>query len=195
MKRNNSALQHGNDETYFRDVVTSLMQTDALRMQCLRAVRELALPQGYIGAGFLRNAIWDYLHAKNASTELNDVDVIYFSPSSAKSEDAKLETVLANAVPSVNWEVKNQAHMHKKHGHAPYENCEQAISNWVEQETCVAVRLTNKDGIEVLAPFGLSANFASTISLSPKFKRKEVLMQRVKQKAWLTQWPNLQLKA
>ena len=46
--------------------------------ECLEAVSSLWLPDWYIAAGFLRNAIWDALHAKSVRTPLNDIDVIYY---------------------------------------------------------------------------------------------------------------------
>jgi len=180
-------------EESYKACVSRLLQADSLRMACLKAVRALELPQGYIGAGFLRNAIWDHLHHKPSPTPLNDIDVIYFSKATPKQEDKALQARLSNAMPDVNWQVKNQAHMHTKHNHEPYSSCEHAISYWVERETCVAVRLTDNDQIDVLAPFGLNANFAETISLSPLFKRPDVMHKRVEEKGWLTLWPKLQL--
>jgi uncharacterized protein len=55
-----------------------LIQRDAWRMECLEAVESLGLPDWYIAAGFLRNAIWDALHDKSERTPLNDVDVVYY---------------------------------------------------------------------------------------------------------------------
>jgi hypothetical protein len=83
--------------------------------------------------------------------------------------------------------------MHLAHDHAPYKNCHEAISYWIEQETCVAVRLTESGDIDVLAPFGLSANFAGTLSINPKHPRPDVFKQIVHAKNWLTQWPSLKV--
>ncbi|MDK2765472.1 MAG: nucleotidyltransferase family protein, partial [Alteromonas macleodii] len=163
-----------------------IIKRDPFRMRCLRALRALDLPQGYIGAGFVRNAIWDELHARATPTPLNDIDVIYFSgginpPQSVASADNTLELVpqpqayspnsaavkpglkaqeqaiereLVRMVPQANWQVKNQARMHVAHEHAPYQNCHDAISYWIERETCVAVRLLANDDLDILAPFG-----------------------------------------
>ena len=202
-----------------------IIKRDPFRMRCLRALRALDLPQGYIGAGFVRNAIWDELHARATPTPLNDIDVIYFSgeinpPQSVASADNTLESVpqpqayssnsaavkprlkaqeqaiereLARMVPQANWQVKNQAHMHEAHEHAPYQNCHDAISYWIERETCVAVRLLANDDLDILAPFGLEANFAGTISINPKYPRPEVFKQRLASKNWLTVWPLLKV--
>ena len=202
-----------------------IIKRDPFRMRCLRALRALELPQGYIGAGFVRNAIWDELHARATPTPLNDIDVIYFSgeinpPQSVASADNTLESVpqpqayspnsvavkpglkaqeqaiereLARMVPQANWQVKNQARMHVAHAHAPYQNCHDAISYWIERETCVAVRLLANDDLDILAPFGLEANFAGTISINPKYPRPEVFKQRLASKNWLTVWPLLKV--
>ena len=202
-----------------------IIKRDPFRMRCLRALRALDLPQGYIGAGFVRNAIWDELHARATPTPLNDIDVIYFSgeinpPQSVASADNTLESVpqpqayspnsaaansglkaqeqaiereLARMVPQANWQVKNQARMHVAHAHAPYQNCHDAISYWIERETCVAVRLLANDDLDILAPFGLEANFAGNISINPKYPRPEVFKQRLASKNWLTVWPLLTL--
>ena len=202
-----------------------IIKRDPFRMRCLRALRALDLPQGYIGAGFVRNAIWDELHARATPTPLNDIDVIYFSgeinpPQSVASADNALESVpqpqayspnstavkpglkaqekaiereLARMVPQANWQVKNQARMHVAHAHAPYPNCHDAISYWIERETCVAIRLLANDDLDILAPFGLEANFAGTISINPKYPRPEVFKQRLASKNWLTVWPLLKV--
>ena len=195
-----------------------IIKRDPFRMDCLHALRMLDLPQGYIGAGFVRNAIWDDLHNNDISTSLNDIDVIYFSDEVSQTqsihalnlpkekEDAQsqalfltklkeqeIERELSRLVPQANWQVKNQARMHVAHAHAPYQNCHDAISYWIERETCVAVRLLANDDLDILAPFGLEANFAGTISINPKYPRPEVFKQRLASKNWLTVWPLLKV--
>lgn len=56
-----------------------VIEADSIRMECLQAVRALNLPDWFIAAGFVRNAIWDHLHSL-PMTPLNDVDVVYFDP-------------------------------------------------------------------------------------------------------------------
>ena len=51
-------------------------QTEMIRL--LRAVEELRLPDCWIGAGFVRNAVWDALHGRTPDCGLlNDVDVVF----------------------------------------------------------------------------------------------------------------------
>ena len=200
-----------------------IIKRDPFRMDCLHALRSLDLPQGYIGAGFLRNAIWDELHERGKPTPLNDIDVIYFSDeitvsqnvavaqtstepafqqqehsritaaakSEIKNQEKAIERQLTQIMPQANWQVKNQARMHLAHGHSPYKSSHEAISYWIERETCVAIRLLANDDLDVLAPFGLVANFAGTISINPQYPRPEVFKQRLASKNWLTVWPSL----
>ena len=202
--------------------VCEIIQADYQRMSCLHALQQLALPQSYLGAGFLRNAIWDFLHQKSTPTPLNDVDVIYFdADNTQRGKDTFYEMQLNEALPQVKWQVKNQARMHVLHGHTPYKNCEDAISYWIEKETCVALALSTKGSaalsssasasasakarlsssfetagpFEILAPFGLEANFAGTISINPKYPRPDVFNERIRNKRWCEIWPTLTVKS
>ena len=62
------------------DRVIHLIKQDKLRLKALDCVYHLDLPQCYIAAGFVRNVVWDHLHKFTNSSQLNDVDVIYFNP-------------------------------------------------------------------------------------------------------------------
>lgn len=177
-----------------RRYIERILIADAYRMECLHALRALNLPQGYIGAGFLRNAIWDAQHGYRARTPLNDVDVIYFDAhDQSVASECAIKEALQQQCPTVPWQVKNQARMHIQHNHAPYTSCEDAISMWIERETCVAMRMSKDDAFEFLAPFGLSQNMAGTISVNPKISRPDVFHRRVATKKWLKQWPQLRL--
>ncbi|APE07508.1 hypothetical protein BM528_03140 [Alteromonas sp. RW2A1] len=209
-----SSINMSSSQYYQR--VCHLIEGDAFRMECLQALEQLALPQGYIGAGFLRNAIWDDLHGKKTSTPLNDVDVIYFdahvlntsfvsnishtlNPSDSvnreREQDLAFQEQLNALLPGVNWQVKNQARMHVLHDHAPYKDCEDAISYWIERETCVAIALSTVNQFDILAPFGLAHNFKGQISINPKLPRYEIFNKRVTDKKWCDIWPQLKVVA
>jgi len=90
-----------------------LIQRDAWRMECLEAVESLDLPDWYIAAGFLRNAIWDAVHDKPERTTLNDVDVVYYDRGGPGAiDEAQVEAALKTRCPEVKWEARNQARMH-----------------------------------------------------------------------------------
>ncbi|MDD2059113.1 nucleotidyltransferase family protein [Pseudomonas putida] len=76
-------------------------------------MRSLHLPDCWIGAGFVRNAVWDYLHGRDSSPVSTDVDVIWFDAKRCTpDQDDALEAILRDLDPNVMWSVKNQARMH-----------------------------------------------------------------------------------
>jgi hypothetical protein len=63
------------------DHLTQLQTTltkDPARLRVLQLVRTLGLPDCWVGAGFVRSAIWDLQHDRNHSPLPPDIDVIWF---------------------------------------------------------------------------------------------------------------------
>ncbi|WP_299013148.1 nucleotidyltransferase family protein [uncultured Photobacterium sp.] len=178
----------------YQDQTAKLILADKYRMDCLRAARELNLPDWYLGAGFLRNAIWDHLHGKEQMTPLNDIDFVYFDTKHVclKTEQ-QIEAQLQQCFPVVSWEVRNQARMHVKHGHQPYSDTVAAISQWIEVPTCVGVRLEPDDKLVFCAPFGLGENWSLKVRINPNNSRPEIFRQRIAEKNWLKLWSKLQI--
>ena len=173
-----------------------LIQSDPWRMECLDAVDALGLPDWYIAAGFLRNAIWDALHAKSARTPLNDVDVIYYDLGDhGTAAEAQIESVLQARCPTVKWEARNQARMHLRNGHAPYRDSAHAIAHWIETPTCVGVRIGRDRRLEIVAPYGLAENWSLRVAPNPRIRYPAALFtQRVREKRWLEYWPQLRVE-
>ncbi|WP_137166760.1 nucleotidyltransferase family protein [Salinimonas lutimaris] len=170
-----------------------LIANSDFHMQCLYAADKLGLHDWMIGTGFVRNLIWDHTHGKASATSLNDIDLIYFDRQHAdKPHDMMLEKQLNHGAANPVWEVRNQARMHLKKGHQPYQNSTQAISYWVETATCVGVRL-EQGMIKIIAPLGLANNWAGIVRRNPAFSDSAVFLQRVAQKQWLSTWPQLRL--
>lgn len=167
-----------------------ITKSDDWMLSVLQNVRDLRLQDCWIGAGFVRNKIWDIKHCKNR-TELNDIDVIYYNKQhSSKVKDANLELKLKNIHPNYNWSVKNQARMHLRNNHAPYANCEDAISFWPETATAIAIRLNDKDEIEYIAPYGLNDLFYLVVQPTPNFDLT-MYKHRIEKKDWKKTWNKL----
>lgn len=95
----------------------ALLLNDALRMEALIALRRLHLPDGWIGAGFVRDAVWAYQHKYPRSPVPADVDVVWFNDSQcSEAQDREREATLKRLSPAFNWSVKNQARMHRRNG-------------------------------------------------------------------------------
>lgn len=56
------------------DLVQRILRSDDWFMSVLRAARTTDLPDWFIGAGAIRNTVWDYLHGYTVPTPLADVD-------------------------------------------------------------------------------------------------------------------------
>lgn len=177
----------------YQNTLQALLEDDPYRMEILRAVSTLSLPDCWVAAGFVRNLVWDHLHHKK--TVLNDVDVIYYSQTDTQGQLGVHGTrQLQSLLPKVNWQVKNQALMHIKGQHSQYLSSADAMSFWPEQETAVAVKLEEYGTFSIVAPFGLTSLFKGYITFNQKAD-KQAFWQRVEQKCWLTTWPKLVIKS
>ena len=179
----------GSGLTLVRD---ALLAADG-RMAMLRAVASLRLPDCWVAAGVVRNAVWDALHLCARSTPLADVDVIWFDRTRTDPAlDRSLEDRLSAMVPGVVWSVKNQARMHLRNGHEPYADCRDAMRFWPETATGVAARLTDAGAIEVQSAYGLD----DLLGLKLRPSGPEALFrERVAAKRWLEIWPKLTVVA
>ncbi|MEX0631544.1 nucleotidyltransferase family protein [Serratia ureilytica] len=172
-----------------RQIIDWLQQDDA-RMAALRTVRRLGLNDWCLGAGFVRNLVWDRRHGYVEPTPLNDIDVIHFDAERADAErDRMLEARLQQWLPQP-WSVKNQARMHLRGGRAPYRNSEEAISFWTEVETAIGARLNADDSLTLVAPSARGA-VRRHHHLQRENGDRAAYAQRVLDKGWLQRWPRL----
>src|ERR1700758_643806 len=106
------------------DDIANFLADQSRIMSLLRPVAALGIEDCWVGAGLIRNAIWDHLHgiAIEPLAE-SDVDVVYCDYSNARLErDISIESRLIDQFPHVPWSVHNQARMHERNGDAPYRN-------------------------------------------------------------------------
>lgn len=165
-------------------------------MRALRAVRSLALPDCWIAAGFVRDAVWDHLHGCEPAEPCGDVDVVWFDPESpAAAHDVALEERLTSECPGPTWSVKNQARMHQRNGDRPYATVAEAMTHWPETATAVAVRLIDSDDIEISAPLGLGDLYRLRLVPTADFaeQKRTVFDERVSSKRWFERYPLLRL--
>lgn len=95
------------------DELRAILRGNRWFMEVLTAVRHCGPPNWVVGAGVIRNIVWDHLQGYVTPTPVKDVDVPFFDPSDVSRErDAALERQLHEAMPSAPWEVTNQAGVH-----------------------------------------------------------------------------------
>jgi hypothetical protein len=89
--------------------IVSILRNDPLRWHILELVRSIELPDCWIGAGFVRNAIWDHLHDRAPSPLTGDVDVIWYDPDRTDPGlDRACEDALRTVEPAIAWSVKTK---------------------------------------------------------------------------------------
>lgn len=183
--------------SFAQDLCHIIAQSDAF-MALLRAVRDIALPQGCVGAGALRSLVWDSLHNRRGWSMPSDIDVAYFDPADlSEAAQAGYLARLQEHSPGVPWEVVNQAGVHRWYGQhfgtdvPPLASLEAAIATWPEYATCVAVRLTAEGQLDIVAPYGLDDLFSMTIRHNPARVSVTDYRRRVQAKRYTERWPNV----
>ncbi|MDI4634992.1 nucleotidyltransferase family protein [Pelomonas sp. V22] len=169
-------------------------------MEGLRAARSLGLSSWCIGAGAVRNLVWDSLHGRSGRPELADVDLVYFDAHSmqAGSEQA-LQQRLQAVCPELPWEVCNQARVHLwfeahfGHAVAPLQSLEESVACWPEYATAVGLWLDERDEIQVIAPHGLDDLFGCVVRRNPQRVSSETYRQRLAQKRYAERWPQVRV--
>lgn len=182
------------------DELLAMVRASPWFMDALQAVRALRLASWCIGAGAVRNLVWDTLHGHAVPSALADVDVAYFDPAAlgADAEQA-LQCRLDTAAPGYPWEVTNQARVHlwfeEVFGHAvpPLESLEAAVASWPEFATAVGITLDEDGALRVIAPHGLDDLFGMVVRRNPLRVSLETYRRRVAQKRYAERWPRVRV--
>ncbi|MAZ40798.1 hypothetical protein CL654_01635 [bacterium] len=177
--------------------ILNLIREDKWMMDVLHIAEKLNLPNWVIGAGFVRNKVWDYLHGYNKK-EVNtpDIDLVYYDPDgNDEKADEELSQKLIRET-NIQWEVVNEVYAHVWNKIPPYSSVEDAISQWPETATGIGVRLENGD-LKLIAPHGIEDLVDLVVRISPKFPNPnavEIVKERVRTKKWKAKWSKLTVK-
>jgi uncharacterized protein len=168
----------------------------------LDAGQSLELSSWCIGAGALRNLVWDRLHDHGQPSPLRDIDFAHFDSNDlSPAQDRALQTRLTRMCPHEPWEVTNQAAVHlwfERHfGHAvpPLPSLEAAVASWPEFATSVAVTRDMAGGLRVIAPHGLDDLFDMVVRRNPTRVSLQTYRQRVRDKDYAARWPRVRVLA
>lgn len=173
-----------------KECIKQIISEDSWMMEILKCARDLDLPDWMIGAGFVRNKIWDYLHnySERTTSEDMDVDLIYFNPKNKNKSQEKIYERDLRLMKDANWSVKNQSRMSEK-----YKSSEDAISYWPEICTCIAVKMAKDGKLELIAPFGIDDIINLVVRKNQKFSDDEEYRNRIMRKQWRERWPKLKI--
>ncbi len=176
--------------------ILDLVARDSWMMGVLRVARSMHLPDWMIGAGFVRNKVWDHLHGyPQRIVDTADIDLIYYDDNDVSQASERACDVQLHEQFDAPWSCKNQARMHEKHGRTEqYKNSTEALSEWVETPTCVAVRLEDDNTLTLFAPHGITDLVNLAVRPTP-CQRGDLahFYERIESKRWLTKWPKLRV--
>ncbi len=174
--------------------ILELIEQDSWMMNVLRIAEKQNLKDWLIGAGFVRNKVWDHLHGyKKEGVETHDIDFVYFDPN---GNDEKADDILSEQLKKetgIQWEIVNEAYAHVWKNLLPYTSTKDAIAHWPETATSIGVTLENGE-LKLIAPYGIDDLVNLVIRMSPGFPEGiDVVKDRIVRKNWLEKWPRLTL--
>lgn len=130
---------------------------------------------------------------------MDDVDVAYFDAEAPLALDAELQERLHWLLPSLTWEVTNQARVHEWFAEAlgqavsPLTSLEDGLATWPEFATCVGICLDGDESLKVIAPYGLNDLFELRVRHNPRRASVSTFMHRVNSKRFGHRWPRLSI--
>jgi hypothetical protein len=168
-----------------------------LVMEALEAARDVAAPDWLIGAGAIRDAVWDAAHGR-APAMPRDVDLEFLDAADlTRDRERAVEAALRARAPGLPWEAANQAAVHlwypRRFGLEvpPFGSCAEAIATFPETASCVGVRLLDDDDLLVVAPYGLADLLGCVCRHNPARVSASFYERRVAEKGWRARWPKL----
>ena len=129
----------------------------------LRLVAALDLPDCWIGAGAVRDFVWDTRFGSGFDPDnIEDVDVVFFDPSDLTAEherEIERPPERAGACARLGREEPARVHLwyEARFGQPaePLTSTTDGVSTWPETATAIAVRLRADGSLDVAAPLGL----------------------------------------
>ena len=187
-----------------RDVLTDelerLIRGCPWFMRVLEAARACDPPDWWVGAGALRDLVWDTLHGGFDPARVKDVDLAFFDPHDLSEErEERLERELTGRLPGVRWDAKNQAAVHTWYERVfgypvpPVWSAAEGVATWPETATAVAVRLHRDGELEVTAPYGLADLLTGVCRRNPTRVSAEWYHRRLEAKHVATRWPRVRI--
>jgi hypothetical protein len=169
-------------------------------VRVLEAARDCEPPDWWVGAGVLRDLVWDRLHGRFDPGRVKDVDLAFFDPHDFSEErEEAVELALAARLPGVRWDAKNQAAVHtwyeRLFGYPvpPVSSAAEGVATWPETATAVAVRLHRDGELELTAPYGLRDLMTGVCRRNPERVSVQRYQERIEGKQVATRWPRVRI--
>lgn len=180
--------------------LVEMIRSSSMLMSALNAARVVDPPDWLIGAGAIRDLVWDRLHGARKPARPTDVDLVFFDPTLLDNTgEQRVLEALRELAPDVPWDVSNQAAVHLWYPQVfgievpPLCSSADGVGTWPETASTVAVRLMADDTIDVVAPFGLDDLFGLVCRRNPRRVTIEEYQRRIERKQIADRWPRVQV--
>ena len=175
--------------------ILNLIRENQWMMGILQKAKSLGLKDWMIGAGSVRNMVWNHLSGNlNQIVDTRDIDLVYYDKEgNDESGDIKLSQRMQQET-GIEWEIVNEYYAHVWNDMPPYLSTIDAISKWPETVTAIGVTLDEMGELKLIAPYGIDDLVNFIVRPTPNFKGGiDAVRERVSKKGWLKKWPNLKL--
>lgn len=169
-----------------------------LNVEVLRRLGGLALPQCYLVAGSLFQAVWNAQLGRPLADGVKDYDIFYFDPAdlSWEAEDRVIKRVRAELADlAISFDLKNQARVHVWYEGRfgwPYPQLGSArdgIDRFLVAGTCIGLAAGAGHPKGLYAPFGLEDVFDGVLRPNPLIAEPAAF--RAKAESYRLRWPHL----
>ena len=174
------------------------VRQNPLNTELLDRLRSLQLPDCYLVAGCLFQAVWNHRSGWPADRGVRDYDVFYFDASdlSWEAEDAVVRRVAAVTTDMpISLDVKNQARVHLWYeekfgpGYPRLKDAQDGIGRYLVSCTCVGIAAG--DG-SVHAPYGFDELEQGILRINPANPRPSLFLEKAA--SYRSRWPWLTIK-
>jgi uncharacterized protein len=195
------AVSYGTVEPARSAELRSILGRSTWFVGVLETVREVSPPNWWIGAGVIRDVVWEQ-RCSGAAAEIRtkDVDVAFFDGGDlSRDHDELIESELVRRRPDVAWEAKNQAAVHVWYPDRfgvqvpPFGSVPEAVATWPEYAVCVAARLASSGAIEICAPHGLDDLLDGVWRRHPTRVTVREYERRLAHKQPASRWPGVRV--
>lgn len=184
-----------------RERLEGIVRGCAWLTRVLETVRASGLPDAWVGAGVLRDLVWDSREGGFDPSRVKDVDVPYFDPGDLRrTRDDEADELLRRLRPDVPWEAKNQAAVHlwyaaKFEGtpYCPAISIRDAIARWPETATSIAIRFDGRGRLEIVAPCGVRDLLDGVWRRNPAQVSVERSRIRLRRQRVHERWPSVRV--
>jgi hypothetical protein len=188
------------DEVSGAGELRALVSESVWLMEILALVERSGLPEAWVGAGVIRDLVWDARFGRGFDvTAVKDVDVAFFDPADLDAQPGRAaEEWLRQQAPSFSWDAKNQAAVHLWYPARfdvevePLHSMADAVATWPETATAVAVRRVCRR-LEVLAPCGLEDLLGGVWRRNPRRVSRQEYLARIERKRPAQRWPGVRV--